>query len=82
MPPRSTVLSPYDLFLWGYVKGLVYVAPLPARIDELNQRNISALDIARSAGAVEYTDCFSAEGLEQSNECPVMTLSNLMVSFL
>ena len=26
--------------------------------------------IAQSAGAVEYTDCFSAEGQDPSNECP------------
>ena len=26
--------------------------------------------IAQSAGAVEYTDCFSAEGLDPPNECP------------
>ena len=26
--------------------------------------------IAQSAGAVEYTDCFSAEGWDPPNECP------------
>ena len=26
--------------------------------------------IAQSAGAVEYTDCTSAEGLDPPNECP------------
>ena len=26
--------------------------------------------VAQSAGAVKYTDCFSAEGLEPPNECP------------
>ena len=25
--------------------------------------------VAQSAGAVEYTDCFSAEGQDPSNEC-------------
>ena len=34
---------------------------------------------AQSAGAAEYTDCISAEGLGSSNECPDMTLNNLMV---
>ena len=28
------------------------------------------LDFAQSAGAVEYTDCFSAEGYPPTNECP------------
>ena len=26
--------------------------------------------MAQSAGAVEYTDCISAEGLNSTNECP------------
>ena len=29
-PPRSPDLTPCDFFLWVYVKGLVYVYPLPA----------------------------------------------------
>ena len=36
-------------------------------------------NVAQSAGAVEYTDCTSAD--PPPNECPYMTLSNLMVSF-
>ena len=28
------------------------------------------LTIAQSAGAVEYTDCASAEGYDPTNECP------------
>ena len=27
--------------------------------------------LAQSAGAVEYTDCFSTEGLKKLDECPV-----------
>ena len=27
--------------------------------------------MAQSAGTVEYTDCFSAEGYDSPNECPV-----------
>ena len=35
--------------------------------------------LTQSAGAVEYTDCFSAEGWDFLNECPDnMTLNNLM----
>ena len=33
------------------------------------------------AGTVKYTDCTSAEGLDPSNECPDMTLNNLIVRF-
>ena len=28
------------------------------------------IKLAHSAGTVEYTDCFSAEGLNPPNECP------------
>ena len=34
--------------------------------------------VAQSAGVAEYTDCVSADF---PNECPVMTLNNLMVRF-
>ena len=36
-PLQSLDLSPCDFFLWGYVKGLVYISPLPASIDELRE---------------------------------------------
>ena len=40
-------------------------------------------DIAQLAGAVEYTDCFSAEGKNPPSPTSVldMTLNNLMVLF-
>ena len=41
-PPGSPDLSPCDFFLWGYVKGLVYVPPLPANVEELKQRITAA----------------------------------------
>ena len=28
------------------------------------------MSVAQLAGAIEYTDCFSAEGLHPTNECP------------
>ena len=28
------------------------------------------MSMAQSAGAVEYTDCFSAEGYDSHNDCP------------
>ena len=39
-PPRSPDLTVYDFFLWGYVNR-VYVPPLPATVDEL-QESITA----------------------------------------
>ena len=38
---RSPDLSPSDFFLWGYVKGLVFV--LPANIEEMKERITAAL---------------------------------------
>ena len=43
-PPRSPDLSQGDLYLWGYVKGLVFVSPLPANIEEMKQRITAALE--------------------------------------
>jgi len=36
-PPRSPDLAVCDFFLWGYVKDRVYVPPLPATVDELQE---------------------------------------------
>ena len=41
--PRSPDLSTCHFFLWGYVKGLVFVLPLPANIEEMKQRITAAL---------------------------------------
>ena len=41
---RSTDLSPCDFFLWGYAKGLVFVLPLPANMEEMNDRITAALE--------------------------------------
>ena len=43
-PPRLSDVSPNDFFLWGYVKGLVFVLPLPANIEEMKQRITAALE--------------------------------------
>ena len=43
-PPPSPDLTPCDFFLWGYVKALVYVPPLPANVNELKQRITIALE--------------------------------------
>ena len=40
---RSPHLSPYDFFLRGYVKRLVFVPPLPANIEKMKQRITAAL---------------------------------------
>ena len=42
--PQSLYLSRCDFFLWGYVKGLVFVPPLPANIEEMKQRITAALE--------------------------------------
>ena len=42
--PQSLDLSPCDFFLWGCVKGLVFVPPLPANIEEMKQRITAALE--------------------------------------
>ena len=34
-PPRSPDLTPCDFFLWGYVKDIVYVPPLPQQLNGL-----------------------------------------------
>ena len=36
---------------------------------------------AQSARVVRYTDCTSAKGKKHPNECPDMTLNNLMMRF-
>ena len=43
LPPRSSDTTPYDFFLWGYVKNQVYVPPLPASIPELKVRIRTAI---------------------------------------
>ena len=37
-------LTPGDFFLWGYMKTLVYVSPLPENVNELKQRITIALE--------------------------------------
>jgi len=37
-PPRSPYLIVCDFFLWGFVKGNVYVPPLPKTLPELRER--------------------------------------------
>lgn len=40
-PPRSPDLTPLDFFVWGYIKGKVYVTP-PNNIQDLRQRILHA----------------------------------------
>jgi hypothetical protein len=42
-PPRSPDLTPYDFFLWGFVKDSVYVPPFPTSIHEIRDRITHAL---------------------------------------
>ena len=41
---RSPDLSSCDFFLWGDVKGLVFVLPLPTNIEEMKERITAALE--------------------------------------
>ena len=41
---RSLDLSPCDFFLWVCVKGLVFVLPLSANIEEMKERITAALE--------------------------------------
>ena len=41
--PRSPDLTPCDFVLWGYVKSLVYVPPLPTSVNDLKSQITEAL---------------------------------------
>ena len=41
-PPRSPDLTPYDFFLWGFVKDTVFVPPLAANLQDLRNRITAA----------------------------------------
>jgi hypothetical protein len=40
--PRSLDLTPCDLFLWGHIKDLAYLPPLPRDVEELKRRILEA----------------------------------------
>ena len=42
-PPRSPDLTPWDFFLWGFVKDRVYVPQLPMSLKELGDRITHAM---------------------------------------
>ena len=42
-PPHSPDLTSCNFFLWGYVKSLVYVPPLPANANKFKQKITAAL---------------------------------------
>ena len=42
-PPRSPDLTPYDFFLWGFVKDTVFVPLLPANLQDLRNRITAAV---------------------------------------
>ena len=42
-PPRFPDLSPYDFFLWGFVKDTVFVSPVLANLQELHDRITAAV---------------------------------------
>ena len=46
---RSPDFTPCDFFLWGFVKGLVYVPPIPRDVDELKARITEAVSTIDNA---------------------------------
>jgi len=42
-PQRSPDLTPCDFFLWGYVKDIVFLPPLPVSVNELKERITTAV---------------------------------------
>jgi hypothetical protein len=42
-PPMPLDLTPYDFFLWGYMKDVVFVPPLPTDINDLKQHITEAV---------------------------------------
>ncbi|GBL74948.1 hypothetical protein AVEN_107708-1 [Araneus ventricosus] len=42
-PPRSPDLTPWDFFLWGYVKVKVYVPPMLTTLQALQKRIIATV---------------------------------------
>jgi len=44
-PPRSPDLTPYDFFLWGFVKDTVFVPPLPAKLQDLRNHITAAVGL-------------------------------------
>jgi hypothetical protein len=43
-PPRTPDLTPYDFFLWEFVKEAVYVPSLPTTLDDLKNYIITAVN--------------------------------------
>ena len=50
-PPRTPYLTPYDFFLWEFVKDLVYVPALPKDVDELKTQITEAVATYRQHNA-------------------------------
>lgn len=44
-PPRSPDLTACDFFLWGFVKDVVYVPPLPQDLNDLKRRISAAVEL-------------------------------------
>jgi hypothetical protein len=42
-PPRSPDITPLDLFLWGYVKDIVYKTPVTS-LDKLKLKIVAAIE--------------------------------------
>ena len=65
-----TLPFPQDIYIYIYI--YIYIQEIYIYI-------IIALNKGRPVGDTEYTDCFSAEEYDAPNECPEMTLNNLIM---
>ena len=50
-PPRSTDLNPLDFFVWGYLKSLVYVTPVP-NLQALRDRIVDGCNTIRGTPGI------------------------------
>ncbi|GBN22259.1 hypothetical protein AVEN_1851-1 [Araneus ventricosus] len=44
-PPRSPDLIPRDFYMWDYIKDSVYVPPMPATLQDLRDRIVTAVSL-------------------------------------
>jgi hypothetical protein len=46
--PRSPDITPYDVFLWGHVKDLVFLPPFLRNLEEMKENFVAALSTIKS----------------------------------
>ncbi|GBM66255.1 hypothetical protein AVEN_35533-1 [Araneus ventricosus] len=62
-PLRSQDLTPCDFYIWGYIKDRVYVAPIPATLQGLRDRIVTAVSsITRQQIDKQFDNCRITNG--------------------